>query len=314
MVYVLAVAAAFSNALWSVLERMGVEYVPPDHPLRLKLLLHVLRQRIWLAGFALMIASFVLEAVALHFGRLTEVQPILTTELLFLVLILGTRFQFTVGWREWSGAVAAAVGLAGFLLFAAPRGGDTIPTTSEWLEVGAACAGSMVVLVLLARRGPRWWRAASFGTAAAVAFAYTAALIKVVTDYVSGDWVSVFRHWQTYALAVFGILAVYLTQHAYHAGPIAASQSAIVLVDPLASILIGVNLFGDDLRTAGAWGPLEALSLLVLFAGAIALCHSPLVTGSKDGSAGSELLTGRYRSGRGPDTFGDAAIQHLPNT
>ncbi len=311
MVYVLAVAAAFSNALWSVLQRMGVEYVPPERKLRLRLLLHVLRQRIWLAGFALMIGSFVLEAIALHFGRLTEVQPLLTTELLFLVLILGARFQFTVGLREWVGAVAAAAGLAGFLLFASPRGGDTVPSASGWLEVGIACTAAVVVLVVVAQRGPRWWRAASLGTAAAVAFAFTAALIKVVTDYVSSDWVSVLRHWETYGLAGFGIAAVYLTQHAYHAGPIAASQSAIVLVDPLVSILIGVNLFGDDLRTAGAWGPLEALSLLVLFAGAILLCHSPLVTG--DGVVGSERLTGRYRSGRGPDAYGDAAIQHLPN-
>ncbi len=310
MVYVLAVAAAFANALWSVLQRMGVEYVPADHALRLRTLLHVLRQRVWLAGFGLMVVSFVMEAVALHFGRLTEVQPLLTTELLFLVLILGTRFHFTVGLREWAGAVAAAAGLAGFLLFASPRGGDLLPSTVEWAEVGVACAICIVVFVGLARRGPRWWRAASFGTAAAVAFAFTAALTKVVTDYVAGDWVSMFRHWQTYGLAGFGALAVLLTQHAYHAGPIAASQSAIVLLDPLASILIGVNLFGDDLRTAGAWGPMEALSLLVLFAGALTLCHSPLVTGASDGTGGEELLTHRPPP---PDALEGPAVQHLPN-
>lgn len=314
MVYVLALAAALANALTSVLQRMGVEYVAPDHRLRLRLLLHVVRQWVWLGGFGLMIASFVLQAIALHFGRLTEVQPILTTELLFLVLILGTRFGFSVGFREWAGAVAAAGGLAGFLVFAAPRGGGILPSLAEWLEVGAGCAGAMLVLVLLAHRGPRWWRSVAFGSAAAVAYAYTAALTKVVTDFVADDWVSIFRHWQTYGLAGVGALAVFLTQNAYHAGPIAASQSAIVLIDPLASILIGVNLFGDDLRTAGAWGPLEALSLLVLFAGAITLCLSPLVRASSDASAASELLTGRYRSKHGSGPFGDAPIQHLPNT
>ena len=81
----------------------------------------------------------------------------------------------------------------------------------------------------------------------------------MVTGYIATDWVSIFWHWQTYALAVTGLLAVFLTQNAYHAGPIAASQSTLVLIDPLASILIGIGLFGDDLRTAGAWGPLEAL-------------------------------------------------------
>jgi hypothetical protein len=148
-----------------------------------------------------------------------------------------------------------------------------------------------VAAVLLALRGPRWWRAAMFGTAAAISFALTAACTKVVSGFAASDWTSLYRHWQTYALAFFGVLAVFLVQNAIHAGPIVASQSTIVLVDPLASILIGVGLFGDDLRTTGAWGPLEALSLLVMFAGAVLLAHSPLVAGLKAGDdQQSELL------------------------
>ena len=41
-----------------------------------------------------------------------------------------------------------------------------------------------------------------------------------------------------------------------------------MLVDPLVSLIIGIGLFGDDLRTSGAYGPLEALSLLIMFVGA----------------------------------------------
>jgi hypothetical protein len=155
----------------------------------------------------------------------------------------------------------------------------------------------MTVAVLLARRGPRWWRAAAFGFAAAVGYAFTAALTKVVTGFIASDWVTMFRHWETYALAGCGVMSVFLAQNAYHSGPIAASQSTLVLVDPLASILIGIGLFGDQLRTGGAWGPLEALSLLVLFAGALVLCNSPLVNGVRaDGSAEQELLGVRWRA------------------
>ena len=89
--------------------------------------------------------------------------------------------------------------------------------------------------------GPRWWRAALFGTASAIGFAFTAALIKAVGDYFAQDWVSIFKHPQTYGLVLFGLASVYLAQNAYHAGPIVASQSTIVLVDPLVSILIGVS-------------------------------------------------------------------------
>ena len=252
---------------------------------------YALRRGIWLAGFALMLVSFLLQAVALHLGRLSEVQPILTTELVFLVIVLVAWFGFTMGRREWIGVLAVSGGLAGFLYFADPVEGSLSPPLWAWAVAIGACGTAIVIAVLLALRGPRWWRAAMFGTAAAIGFALTAACTKVVSGFAASDWTTLYRHWQTYALAFFGVLAVFLAQNAFHAGPIVASQSTLVLVDPLASILIGVGLFGDDLRTNGAWGPLEALSLLVMFAGAVLLAHSPLVAGLRSGSdQQSELL------------------------
>jgi drug/metabolite transporter (DMT)-like permease len=284
MVFVLALGAALANALTSVFQRKGIEQAPADTTLRLSLITYALRRGIWLAGFALMIVSFLLQAVALHFGRLSQVQPILTTELVFLVIVLVAWFGFTMGRREWTGVLAVSGGLAGFLYFADPVEGSLSPPMWEWAVAIGTFGAAIVIAVLLALRGPRWWRAAMFGTAAAISFALTAACTKVVSGFAASDWTSLYRHWQTYALAFFGALAVFLAQNAIHAGPIVASQSTIVLVDPLASILIGVGLFGDDLRTNGAWGPLEALSLLVMFAGAVVLAHSPLVAGLKAGS------------------------------
>jgi len=291
MVFVLALGAALANALTSVFQRKGIQSAPADTTLRLSLMTYALRRGIWLAGFALMIVSFLLQAVALHFGRLSEVQPILTTELVFLVVVLVTWFGFTMGGREWVGVLAVSAGLAGFLFFADPVEGSLSPPLWAWAVAIGACGAAMVTAVLLALRGPRWWRAAMFGTAAAIGFALTAAFTKVVSGFAASDWTTLYRHWQAYALAFFGVLAVFLAQNAFHAGPIVASQSTLVLVDPLASILIGVGLFGDDLRTNGAWGPLEALSLLVMFAGAVLLAHSPLVAGLRSGSdQQSELL------------------------
>jgi drug/metabolite transporter (DMT)-like permease len=302
MVFVLALAAALANALTSVFQRLGVETAPADSTLRLSLLTYAVRRGVWLVGFALMIASFGLQAVALHLGRLSEVQPILTTELVFLVMVLSAWFGFSIGRREWIGAIAVTGGLAGFLYFADPVDGTLSPPLWEWAVMGGACTAAIVIAVILAMRGQRWWRAAMFGFAASVSFAFTAACTKVVSDFAATDWASLYRHWQTYALAVFGTLAVFLAQNAIHAGPIVASQSMVVLVDPLASILIGIGLFGDNLRTSGAWGPLEALSLLVMFAGAFSLAHSPLVSGMRTGSGDlHQLLSQRHRPGPIPE-------------
>ena len=288
MVYVLALAAALSNALCSVFQRMGVEDAPEESTMSLSLMAHAIRRGVWLLGFFFMVSSFLLQAFALHVGRLSVAQPILTLELLFLVIILGTYFGYKVTAREWIGVSAVVLGLAGFLAFAVPGGGERVPNTRQWVVVGAIAVGVIVAGVVATRWGPRWWKAAMFGTAAAMSYAFTAALIKVVGNYAARDWVTMLFHWQTYALIAFGLLGVFLTQNAFHAGPLAASQSTLVLVDPLFSILIGIALYGDTLRTSGSWGPLEAISLLVMFAGAVFLSHSPLVTGFKGEGKGAE--------------------------
>lgn len=301
MVYVLALAASLVNALTSVLQRLGVQNAPADSTLRLSLLKYALRRGVWLLGFALMIVSFVLQAIALHVGRLSQVQPILTTELVFLAAILAIWFRFTIRVREWIGAIAVAAGLSGFLYFAQPENGMRLPPGWRWAVAGGVCVAIIAVAVFLAMRGPRWWRAAMFGTAASVSFAFTAACTKVVSGFAAADWTELYKHWQVYALAGFGAMAVFLTQNAIHAGPLVASQSSLVLIDPLASICIGIGLFGDDLHTGGGAGPLEALSLLVAFGGAVWLARSPLIAAMNEGER-LELQPRRSRSEPLPGT------------
>src|SRR5579872_262030 len=123
MAYVLAVGAALANALTTILQRMGVESAPEETTLRWGLMAYAMKRKVWLAGFGFMVAAFLFQFTALHFGRLTEVQPILTLELPFLVAILGIWFRQSLGWREWMGAGAAAIGLASFLALSSPGGG-----------------------------------------------------------------------------------------------------------------------------------------------------------------------------------------------
>ena len=185
MAYLLAVMAAFANALTSVLQRMGVETAPPETNLRLSLLTYALRRKVWIAGFLVMILAFLLQFLALHFGHLTTVQPILTLELPFLVAILGIWFRQPLTWKEWVGSSAATGGLAAFLALSAPSGGNETPDLENWGLVSFAVIAGSSFAVLLTRVGSPAWRAVWFGVAGAIAFAFTAALIKTMNDEIT---------------------------------------------------------------------------------------------------------------------------------
>ncbi|HEY2562379.1 MAG TPA: DMT family transporter [Acidimicrobiales bacterium] len=290
MAFLLAVLASFANALSAVFQRIGVQNAPTETTMTFSLIAYALRRGIWLAGLALIGAGFVLQAVALRFGQLSAVQPIVTTELLFVVLILGLWFRYPLHWREAAGSLAAVGGLATFLAVAQPGGGNTVPGLGAWTEVFIAVGAAVAVAVALGFTGPRWFRAAMFGAAGALMFALSAALTKVFTTLVTEGWGHVFDHWEPYAMVGAGIVGFFFAQNAYHAGPITASQATITIIDPLASVLIGIWLFGDRLRTASWRGPIEALAMLVMFAGVFVLCQSPLVAGTKDEVHGEHLV------------------------
>ncbi len=279
MAYLLAAMAAAVNALTSVLQRIGVETAPATSTLRWSLMAHALRRGIWLVGFALMLVVFVLQATALRFGELSIVQPVITTEILFLLLILAIWFRYRLRWSDWLGAATIVGGLALFFLAADPKGGHALPSAAGWTVTYVILIAAIAGCIVSALRGPRWWRAAAFGAATALTASFSAALTKAITTYITEGWGHVFVHAQPYLLAVTGIGTVFLIQNALHAGPITASRTTMVTINPIAAIVLGITLFGDRLRS-GPWIPLEVLGMAVLVVGVVILARSPLVAGT----------------------------------
>ncbi len=296
MAYLLAVGAAMANALATIMQRMGVETAPSSARLRWQLVAHAIRRKVWLGGLGAIVGGFLLQFTALHFGRLSAVQPVLALELPFLVVILGVWFGHKLTWREWTGAFMAAAGLATFLDLAQPGGGLQRPDAGDWILVSTVVVVCSVVSAALAREGPAAWRAAMFGISAAVMFAFTAAVMKEMNADISQGWGTVFLSWPPYVMSVTGLTGLFLAQNAFHAGPITASQTALVILDPFASIAIGIGLFDDRLQTAGARGPCEVVGLLVLLVGIFWLTRSPLVAEVKaEGGAQAHILSSRPR-------------------
>lgn len=277
----LAVLAALCNAITTIFERLGVETAPPEDGRGLKLLGYAMRRPIWWVGFAAMLGSFAFQTVALGFAELSVVQPLMVSELVFLVVILRVWFGVPLGWREAVGTVLTVAGLASFLALTNQGGGNTFPSTSGWVFVISACAGAVAVCIACTRlRGSRAWRSAWFGAAAAICFALNAAFIKATTILFSQGFWHIFGHWQPYGIVVAGVAGLVLTQESFHAGPITASQATLTIVDPISSVIIGVGLFGDQLRGGIGALALDAGALLIMVIGLLVLTQSPLIAGS----------------------------------
>ena len=87
-----------------------------------------------------------------------------------------------------------------------------------------------------------------------------ATFLKSTTDVLAGHGIAAtLTHGAVYGVVVAGLAGTVLAQAALHRGPLAVSQSLMVIVDPVVSIGLGIWLYGE--RFVG--GPLR-ISLGVL--------------------------------------------------
>jgi drug/metabolite transporter (DMT)-like permease len=309
--FLLAVLAALSNSLTSILQRTAAKTAPEDSTFSWELIKYLLRRPVWFVGMLAMIGGFLFQAMALYFGNISSVQPILVSELVFTLLILYLWFHSPIGPREWAGALAVAVGLALFLYVAHPQHGSRNPRLIEWVAAAAATFFVASVAIGFAQRGSKSRKAALYGTAAALIWAFTAALIKRMTVVIHhGGWGQLFLHWPVYAVVLVGVTGLVVAQSAFQAGPLTASQPALIIVDPIASIMLGVWLFHDSLASRSVDVVLEAGSLLVMVIGVFILSRSPIVVGEADEDATREVRQARGQRSRLVGSGTDSAVDH----
>lgn len=120
-----AVLTALSNGAASVLQRRAARTVPDSEAMRLSLIGHLVRQRLWLAGIGLVIVAAVCQAVALATGPIAVVQPIFVIELPATLLMAAFVMRVRLPRRVRYGVAAVTLGLALGMASAAPGGGST---------------------------------------------------------------------------------------------------------------------------------------------------------------------------------------------
>jgi len=265
-----ALLSALSNACTAVLGRQASVSRPEEVTSGWHIARYLARDRLWLLGLAFMAGTFAFSVVALYFGQLAVVQPLLVTELVFTLALRRLWLHDRIARRTWMAAGLICAGLAGFLLAAQPAVGDRSPTPGAWAWALATRTALVLVCIAVSRAGSPARRAAALGVAAGLVWSVDAAFVKATTDLLkAGGWSSLLVHWPLYAIVFTGILGTFLVQAALTAGPLTASQPALLIVDPLASIALGLELFGEQLNDSALAIALSVLGLAVMAAGVI---------------------------------------------
>lgn len=272
-----AICAGLSIAAAGVLQQRAASRRPSGERLSLQLLHRLVTDKVWLSGIGLAVVSYGFQAVALSFGPLALVQPLIVSELLFAIPVSVRLRKLRLRKRDWATIAMIVTGLAVGIVAADPRRGHPIQSFWTWLPALIAVVVVSACAVLLTRvlSGPP--RATAFALGGAVLMAMQSALYAATIALLRRDHWLLFAHWEPYALIVASAVGMFLIQNAFQAGPLAASTPVIDATLPLLAVALGVWLFGEHVRTTPLGLGGAALGIVLLVAGIVLLDRSPVV-------------------------------------
>jgi len=286
-----ALAAASAFGVAAALQHQQAGLAKRSRTLSPRLLLDVAKRPLWLAGMGLAAAAYGLQAVALAYGPLTLVAPIVAADLLFALPLAARWSRRPLRPRDWGGCLLVAAGVAVFLAVSPPPNERPDVPAADWVLVFCAVGVIAVVAVLAGRVTGTRARAGLLALAAGVVFGLTAAVTASFTRSLRQEGVgSMLLHWQPWALISLGITGVLLSTGAFQASALSSSLPIIDTVEPVAGVIIGAVIFDERLATSPGGLVIQVLAAVVA-AGGIAMLGPSLarVQAGKDslGSAGS---------------------------
>ena len=271
---VFALAAAFSNAV-NLLTQHKASISAPKKEGGWRLPLYLIRHPLWLLGGAAAVGSFVFQALALHNGPMSVVQPVLVTELVFVLILRWVWLHQDVARAAWAAVSVVCVSLAVFLSAAEPSGGHPSPTARAWVSAGLVFGGAIAALTALGRAGSPGRRAAVLAAAAGLTWALEATFLKTATQTLAAAGLGgMLTNWPVYALVGATITGTLLQQAALHLGPLSVSQPILIITDPVASIILSVWLFGEHFTNSPAKIAVAVLAFAVMAAGVTVLSRT----------------------------------------
>jgi hypothetical protein len=264
-----AVVGALSFGMSSNLQYRATHQVPTRRAGDPALLADLMHTRMWRLSIVLALTGFGLQVLALRFGPVMLVQPLLVCSLLFYVLLTPVLAGRRPDAVRIGGALLTLAGLVAFLLVARPTdtgGKDLTPATI--LPLGVGLAVLLTACLIAAATVSKRWRPLPLELATGICYGVTAGLVRSLSDRFADGFPELLYHWQLYAICVLGPFGVLLNQNTFQAGRLGSPALAIITtVDPLISIGVGLLWLDGTIAVGVAEVSGEIIALAVMALG-----------------------------------------------
>lgn len=268
-----ALASALTIAWGTVVRHRIAEQAPGDgSTLKNAPILTVISRPLWWAGTGTALLGYFLQTVALGFGTLLVVQPVLVLSLMFTLplsaLYDGRRISKTETF--WSGALTVAVTV--LVLLGRPLPGLTHPPLDRWVPALAIGIIAMAALERFAHMRPNHEKALLLGIVTGALFGYVAVLSKAAVEiFQHYGFLGLLTNWEGYALVLGATLGTAVQQSSFNAGALKNSLPAMTIAEPIVAFALGYVVLGEKFQVTDLGWLWMALALITMIVSTVVL-------------------------------------------
>lgn len=275
-----ALGAAACIALASALQHRAATGLP-GYRSGIHLVARLARDPRWTLGFVISATGLMLHGVALHFGALAVVQPLLVTSLVFALPLRALLDRALPSIGELAAAAVIVAALTGFLLAAYPTRGHAAAEAeaSAWvLGIGAAVVATCSATASRSSSG----RLAGFtlGLGTGVLYGLVGGSLKATVHIAADGLIAMLTHWPLWVLIVMGIWALVLNQRAYTHAPLRVSLPVLTVANPIVAVIFGAYVYDEKPGDSPVLIILQIACLTLLAVGVAALTSRAVATPS----------------------------------
>jgi drug/metabolite transporter (DMT)-like permease len=260
-----------------VLQQHAAEQVRAAKFLELGLIARLIHNRRWLLGIAALVAGDLMSAWTLGHLDLSVTEPLLTTSLIFALLLAVPLSGQALRRTEIIGAILLSAGvgaLSATRSVTAPS--ESFGSFSHWPAAGAIAILAAGLLQLGLRRAGGY-RATLTGVASGLVLGIADALTRQSVQILDGPHpASLLTNWSGYATVATSIVGLWLMQNAFSAAPLHSSLPAITAAEPAAGIVLGVLVFGDVIHVTPFLLAVQAAGIAAMVIGVVMVARAPV--------------------------------------
>ncbi|GAA1471173.1 DMT family transporter [Corynebacterium felinum] len=252
----LAVLFAILSALviaWGTVVRHRIaERAPADGTFSGSPLITAIRRPLWWFASSTALLGYGFQVIALSFGSLLIVQPLLVLSLMFTMPMSAYYDKRRLLKDEVLWAFILTISVAVLITLGRPTPGDKLSDAGTWGY--AMLIGSVVALAIhgVTRRCAKNIRGLFLGVIVGIIYGFIAVLSKTTVDvYHVAGVKGLVVHWVLWVLIGGSVLGTIVQQYAFNTGALRLSLPAMTTVEPLVAFTLGYLVLGEKFHVHG---------------------------------------------------------------